>query len=151
MGGLALAIFDGMSGHPVGEVASQTAADVLADWSSRLPAEPPTDSVMELSVDELLITMRQQMAQIVQASGNAKLIEMATTMVALVVIEGQVWLFNLGDSRAYFLGGSSALRQMMEITPLRRGRTGKNGGAFPGSSPPTRMWLTTRLMFGRSG
>ena len=92
------AVADGMGGHAAGEVASAVALETL-----RSVAPAPA------SVEVLADAVRQANAAVyAQASGDANLRGMGTTLVALALYEPRpgephLALANVGDSRAYRL------------------------------------------------
>jgi protein phosphatase len=88
---------DGMGGAAAGEVASSIAVGevlrVLSARSSPLPA----------LAEEAVNTANQ--AILTQAQRDPSLNGMGTTMVALVVLDNEAWVVNVGDSRCYRLRG----------------------------------------------
>jgi len=88
---------DGMGGHLAGEVASQTAIDVIASRLS-VPAGAPA-----LSPEALLhaAVLDANGAIHRQAQADPLCHNMGTTVVAVVVQEGQLHCAHVGDSRLY--------------------------------------------------
>jgi protein phosphatase len=82
-------VADGMGGHRGGETAAQLAVDHLA----RL--QGPVD------LDELVDAVRQANHRILVEAEELRLRGMGTTLVAMTLIEGEVVIVNVGDSRAY--------------------------------------------------
>ena len=88
-------VCDGMGGAAAGEIASSLAVDeMLRLLCPRAGAEPlPQIAEQAICVANEAIFSRSQR--------NYRLNGMGTTLVALVIEERQVWLFNIGDSRCY--------------------------------------------------
>ncbi len=92
---------DGMGGHNAGEVASQTAVDViseaLSDFLKNSQKEVPMllDGVIKSANDKIFKAACEDEAK----SG------MGTTAVIACVFENEMYIANIGDSRAYALRG----------------------------------------------
>lgn len=82
-------VADGVGGHGAGDVASASAIEALAGRPR--PA----------SVDELRRALDDVNATIHDRSRRDVVNRMATTVVGIVVIDGAVHVFHLGDSRCY--------------------------------------------------
>ena len=92
-----LAVFDGMGGEKHGEYASFAAARTLRKRTEKLA------SPMDLD-EELLLTICQEMNQaVLNAGGDFKTKQIGATVAGLMLSEDCVYVFNLGDSRAYRL------------------------------------------------
>ena len=92
--GLCFAVFDGMGGENFGEYASFAAAEHLR--RSRKPLFTPEKTYLE--------ELTQQLNDaVVQAQQQMQTERMGTTMVSLSFAPGQVYVCNVGDSRAYRL------------------------------------------------
>ena len=89
-------VCDGMGGAAAGEIASSIAVDeVLRQLSDGKGKPMPEQAEQAICAANEAIYSRSQR--------NEKLSGMGTTLVALVVEERQVWVLNVGDSRAYRL------------------------------------------------
>lgn len=107
---------DGMGGHAGGEIASQIAVDSIPQEFRRLQAAEPSLSspaaTVETSLIQAIETANQRIRE--QASQNAEIKGMGTTIVALAITQthdtSQAVIAHSGDSRAYVLkNGSLAL------------------------------------------
>ncbi len=95
-------VSDGMGGYEGGEVASEMVVDSFADYllSDSLPTGMDTDDVVA-SVNQWVAQAQAAIAQ--QAALNQKLNQMGATFTGIFGYEGQLFLINVGDSRAYRL------------------------------------------------
>ena len=93
-------VCDGMGGAAAGEIASSLAVDELMRLlaGSSAPASPRTEAERAVAAANKAIYSRAQR--------NHKLSGMGTTMVMLLAEDRRVWVFNIGDSRAYRLRDS---------------------------------------------
>lgn len=93
-------VCDGMGGAAAGEIASSLAVDELMRLlaGSSAPASPRTEAERAIAAANKAIYSRAQR--------NHKLSGMGTTMVMLLAEDRRVWVFNIGDSRAYRLRDS---------------------------------------------
>lgn len=100
-------IADGMGGHPAGDVASRLAVETLRE---RLEARAALDNPEELP--ERLEQAFQQANQAVILAGQTNLHwhRMGTTASVAIVLKGQIFIANIGDSRIY-LFQNGVLRQ----------------------------------------
>jgi serine/threonine protein phosphatase PrpC len=91
-------VCDGMGGAAAGEIASSIAVDeVLRHLTSSRETGAPLPELAEKAVcaaNEAIFRRAQR---------NQRLNGMGTTLVALVVEERRIWVFNVGDSRCYRL------------------------------------------------
>ncbi len=101
---------DGMGGHQAGEVASQTAIDVLTRELSGIHAELP-----ELELQAIIAhAFEQANAEIYrQAVSNSQMSGMGTTIVAAISDAIRLTIAHIGDSRAY-LYRKGKLQQLTE-------------------------------------
>lgn len=101
-------VADGMGGGARGEVASQLAAQTVADYISRCEWDEP---------EEALRTAFEQANAAVYAEGtgdgSASRSQMGTTLVVALVDDasGEIVVANVGDSRAYLVRGND-IRQL---------------------------------------
>ncbi len=92
-----LLIADGMGGCNAGEVASATAVEAFTKYvEEKLP--------LELDNPEKLLTHAVDAAnRAVFELANEKMIEMGTTLVAVLIDTKKIYVVHVGDSRAYLL------------------------------------------------
>lgn len=93
-------VADGMGGHKGGEVASKLACETLKKYVAEHSKTPKLDPRV------LLEKGFQEASRMVHLEANKPSEEedlrgMGTTMVAIYVHEGRVYIANVGDSRAY--------------------------------------------------
>ncbi len=103
--GFLLAVADGMGGHQRGEVASQTAIELLNDLFAR---DRPEDVAQALKQ----AYRRANEAIFQQAALTPDGGPMGTTLVAAVIAGKYVTIANIGDSRAYLVRAN----QLTQIT-----------------------------------
>lgn len=87
------AIFDGMGGESLGELASYTAAQTL----SRLPRPESWD---EETLTRLTLTLNRE---VYQAGQTQKVRQIGSTALLLALEEKFAWICNLGDSPGYMI------------------------------------------------
>ena len=102
------AVADGMGGHAAGEVASRLASEALAA-ALRERAAGWTAEEAGRGLRDALTEGNRRICESVQARSEWR--GMGTTMVALVLVEGQAVIAHVGDSRAYLLRDRT-LRQL---------------------------------------
>ncbi|MBQ5561550.1 MAG: Stp1/IreP family PP2C-type Ser/Thr phosphatase [Lachnospiraceae bacterium] len=99
-------VADGMGGHQAGDYASrccvETVSKCVKNTSSSLPIE-----IMDEAIQEGNITVYRE------AEHNASLYGMGTTLVIATVLGDDLYVGNVGDSRAY-LTRNGKLRQITE-------------------------------------
>lgn len=92
-------VADGMGGHKGGEVASKMACETLKKYVSEHAQNPQSDP------RDVLKKGFQEASRVVHLEANKPSEEdlkgMGTTMVAIYVFDGRVYIANVGDSRAY--------------------------------------------------
>ena len=94
-----IAVADGMGGHAGGEVASKTAIKTLASLQSLLAApEVDLDSKADLYLN-MVHEMDREIATV--STANLELEGMGTTITALAILNENVSLLHVGDSRCY--------------------------------------------------
>ena len=91
-----LAVADGVGGKPGGQMASAVAISSLRASAPRLGEDP--GSLMRT----LFATAN---AEVSRKASEGRRRGMATTLVAALVGAGQLWVGNVGDSRAYLVHG----------------------------------------------
>jgi serine/threonine protein phosphatase PrpC len=116
-------VADGMGGHRGGEVASQLAVQVIQEFclaNSKLPPAERLNQAINASCERIFNKSAQ----------NEELQGMGTTILALLVENGEACLGQVGDSRGYLM----AAGKLWQITEdhsllneeLRSGRLGAN-------------------------
>lgn len=90
-----IAVFDGLGGHPAGDIAASLAADILASGSSQIETEQDLISLVEEANSSLYEVMLVRRA----------LRNMGTTIAGVLVTSDTVTVFHVGDSRVYFHTG----------------------------------------------
>ena len=97
-------VADGMGGHQGGAVASKLATDMIstAYYDSDLPPVEALGAAMRKANNTILN----------RASSNTELQNMGTTCTAVVLIDQQIILGHIGDSRAYLLQND----QLIQLT-----------------------------------
>ncbi len=107
-GGVLLAVADGMGGHRAGERASAAAVDRLARlakaWERR--KRSPQDFLRD-AYEQINNSLYEEAQEDESASG------MGTTLVVALVVNGELYAANVGDSRVYILD-SSGIEQLTE-------------------------------------
>jgi len=88
-------VCDGMGGHAGGSVASRIAVDTIARFFADLDGEFDPDSELRRAFDA------GQAALLNQVTENPELTGMGTTVVFLLLKDGQYWCAHCGDSRLY--------------------------------------------------
>lgn len=101
-----LAVADGMGGHNRGDVASRLAIDTLVDHMQTID-EPDVSIVLRRAFR----AANQDIYTQGVANGADQL--MGTTMVAALIVDDELTIANVGDSRAYLLR-AGALTQVTE-------------------------------------
>jgi len=90
-----LVVADGMGGHKAGEVASAIAVKVLARELAQPGADP--SAALRRAIETANLEVWQE------AEGDPEKSGMGTTIVAAIVVGGQAYLANAGDSPAYLV------------------------------------------------
>ncbi len=105
-------VADGVGGHNAGEFASHGAVNLVAAYVKEHPLNQSGDR--EWLKDYFLDCLRQVNQAILElAAKSSKVAGMATTMVLLYLADGNAYVVNIGDSRAYLLR-DGVLRQLTE-------------------------------------
>lgn len=101
-------VADGMGGHKGGEVASRLAVEAIHDFVADSAASPDItwpfglDASSSLDVNRLTTAVRLANRRVLaEASRNADLAGMGTTVVAALVTGDRAALVSVGDSRIY--------------------------------------------------
>jgi len=102
-------VADGVGGADAGEVASQTAVDVLNDaFRSRVKDGEDVEDLMELAIQRANSSIHQM------ASENPRFSMMATTVVALHLDGYRATIGHVGDSRLYRISPDGNLHRETE-------------------------------------
>jgi serine/threonine protein phosphatase PrpC len=112
--GVLFAVADGLGGHAGGEIASQMACDILADFYAEqvchagklLPFEAFSDA-LESAFFDIEIKIRDH------ARKDKTCEDMGTTLSALLVTETKAIVSHVGDSRIYRL----RRKELIQLTP----------------------------------
>ncbi len=102
------AVADGMGGHSAGEIASDLATRTLfASCLSGLLSDPPAPplSVLATAFDEAN-------SKVIDFASNRNLRGMGTTLTAALVIDGDMYVVHIGDSRCYVINA----RETIQVT-----------------------------------
>ena len=94
-----LVVADGIGGHPGGDIASRVALDAVI---RRFQAHPQPDPAAGLRGGFESANTDVRSPSLPAGAG--------TTLVAAVVRDSRAWIANLGDSRAYLVDGTAAIR-----------------------------------------
>lgn len=126
-----LAVADGMGGHAAGEVASKIAVTTLRHHGN---------SSLEIAAEEInnLIAATQQ--------EDSALSGMGTTLTALEIIDGELQLLHIGDSRCYKYAKGKITQFSYDHTVMQELIDQGRLNADEVSSHPQRSLLTQALM-----
>jgi protein phosphatase len=100
-------VADGMGGHRSGELASRRAVDQVIRNYVQYRGDN-VESAMRQAIEAANVTLYQE-----KGSGQKTRQSWGTTVVAAVVLRDQLWIANVGDSRAYWLR-NGRLRQLSQ-------------------------------------
>lgn len=93
-------VADGMGGHNAGDYASRQATQTMIDFIKDCDYENPV-TVLKYAI------IRANEKLLEDAANNPELSGMGTTIVACVVVDDQLYVANIGDSRLYLIGTDS--------------------------------------------
>jgi PPM family protein phosphatase len=99
-----------MGGHAYGQVASHMAIQVISK-SMLLPLLTNTN-VKDESLTSFLISSIQLANQAIYEYNQQKRVNMGTTATAALVLDGNAYIANVGDSRTYHYREQDGLRQI---------------------------------------
>jgi len=108
-------VADGMGGHGDGEIASRIVSETVADTlltTLVLPlfrGQTMNPDVIGLAMDDAIQSANARLIEEARARGN----DMGTTLTMALVVDDQVYVANVGDSRTYFWH-EGELRQVTE-------------------------------------
>lgn len=97
-------VADGMGGHNAGDYASRQATETMLSYIEKSDYENPV-TVLKYAI------IRANERLIVDAQKNPELAGMGTTIVACVIVDGHLYVANMGDSRLYLITGDE-IRQI---------------------------------------
>ncbi len=104
-------VADGMGGHQGGEVASQMAVEAVSEFlKSRIPFSRDKEVVYKLIMDALY-TANEKISK--KAKSDVNLKGMGTTIVLALSCDKDLYIANVGDSRAYLIQKES-IKQLTE-------------------------------------
>src|SRR5436190_6750753 len=101
-------VADGVGGAEAGEVASQTAVDVLNDAFHKVADGEDVEDLMELAIQRANSSIHQM------AQDNVRFSMMATTLVALHIDGNRATIGHVGDSRLYRITPDGQLHRETE-------------------------------------
>ena len=111
---LVIAVADGLGGHPAGETASTLVAQELARSGTDMTDAEAVAAVLARCNE----TVHTEGARDPERTG------MGTTVAGLVVYDGSLLVFNVGDSRVYEVSDSGLTQLSVDDNPpLRPGQT----------------------------
>lgn len=108
-GVLLAAVSDGMGGHSNGHIASKMALRSLVASMAQGLANAPMEGLERLSDDQMIDLLAAAVEGAVQKVNQAAdygLNDMGATLCAALLVGKRAFLANIGDSRAYLIGGS---------------------------------------------
>lgn len=94
-----LVVADGLGGHLGGSTASRLVARVFREEFQRSPRPANYSQLLELCASQAHLAVRELAARDVNLS------TMGSTVVAVVIDQENLYMLNVGDSRAYILRG----------------------------------------------
>ena len=107
-------VADGMGGHEGGEVASKIAVQIIADRLIQnvllrqfTEGDKPLTEAVRDHLTEVISEANEQVYRLAQERAN----DMGCTLTMALVMDGQAYIANVGDSRTY-LYGQEGLRQI---------------------------------------
>lgn len=106
--GQLLLVADGIGGEQVGSAASQWAIRLVAERYYALPGQDLTGDLRE-AIEQTNVALHRYLKEIGATQAGS-------TMVAAIVHEGQLYLANVGDSRAYLLRDGVLYQQSRDHT-----------------------------------
>ena len=109
-------VADGMGGHEAGDVASRVVLDVISKHIRTVESAPEIHEMLELANRDLF-----------EAMYNDGRPAMGTTVVGACLHADCVWIFNVGDSRAY-RDGAGGLSQLSRDDSVGRSSRGHRSG-----------------------
>lgn len=117
------AVADGMGGHERGEIASQTALEVIERVAGNILPASDEDTLREgqrvLSNEALAEELVQKANREIHQKNLAQTgrQKMGTTLVCAIILGGKLYIFNSGDSRCYHMSEGSLHRLTEDHSP----------------------------------
>ena len=139
--GWLIAVADGLGGHPRGDEASQAAVAAIDDFQ---PGETITQAdfvTIYRDACDRVDALRSHGRDVSPNEARFQFTQPATTLTMAAGFNDEVWLVNLGDSRAYLVDSDSTLLQATEPHNSEDGLITKCLGAF-GFEPPDVITLS---------
>ncbi len=100
------AVADGMGGHNAGEIASDLAIRTFySSCLSELLGEPPAAPLSALAT-----AFNEANRKVLDCASDRNLRGMGTTLTAALVIEGDLYVVHVGDSRCYIINDRETLQ-----------------------------------------
>lgn len=100
-------VADGIGGHKAGDIASKLVCNLLVTYFKNLYDNNPAKWFRQS-----LKKVNKIVYEEAQSSTNLK--GMGTTIVAAIITDKDVWILNVGDSRAYYLSPANVLVRITE-------------------------------------
>ncbi len=100
-------VADGMGGHNAGDYASKLCVGTIVESIRNSDKKTPV-SILE----EAIRRANDKIGE--EASHDAGLQGMGTTLVMASILDGTLYVANIGDSRLYLISGAEGLRQVTE-------------------------------------
>ncbi len=94
-------VCDGLGGYKGGSAASEILVNTLKERFLGTNFNQYTKQQISDWVDQAIARARGEITDYIIASSNKELSHMASTMVCAIIIKNKVYVFNVGDSRAY--------------------------------------------------
>lgn len=113
-------VADGIGGHQAGDVASKLACNLLMTYFKNLYDHNP-EKWFKQSLKKVNKIVFEE------ANNSVNLKGMGTTIVAAIITEDDVWILNVGDSRAYYLTKADMLIKITEDHSLANDLVVKEG------------------------
>lgn len=107
-GGVWAVVCDGMGGASGGNVASETAVNVISEKITSGFHEGMNDNSLKLLIVSAVETANAQVYS--KSAGDTTLFGMGTTAAVAVIIDDNVYLAHVGDSRIYIFSENSAVQ-----------------------------------------
>lgn len=101
------AVADGLGGHNAGEVASNTLLDKIRKYFSNNPIIEH-DEICQRKIIKEIQDINQQIYH--QGINNPELTGMGTTLTMSIFMKDTLYLFHVGDSRAYIINNKEILQ-----------------------------------------
>ncbi len=111
-GGDLLVVCDGMGGHAAGDVASKVAGGAIVANILPMRLPDPREAIFRAA-----IRAHEEVLQVAEASPDKQ--GMGTTCVVAWIREGQMFVGNVGDSRAYLVRGAEVRMVSVDQTKVQ--------------------------------